>query len=141
MSNYIEARCVGGIGADLGVSSSRFFHTDRTIFHVQVGTVYHGLGMGIWETVLMILVRDDTGGPSWLPVGLFDISASHLPEDWEFVILDRIAASGGDASNRWVAMWGYPELVRNRGHSDGLIERDPKALGIFNQEIRERVGF
>jgi hypothetical protein len=140
VTGYIEARCAGSTGADLGGSTSRFFHTDRTDFHVHVGTIYYGLGMGIWETVVMILVRDDTGGPSWLPVGLFDINASSLPEDWEFVVLDGIAASGGDASNRWVAMWGYPELVRNRAHSDGLIDRDPQALAVFDREERERAG-
>ncbi len=140
MSGCIEVRCVGRTGADLGVPTSRYFHTDRTDFHVKVGSVYYALGMGIWQTVLMVLVRDDTLRPSWLPVGLFEMSSSRLPEDWEFVILDRLAASGGEASNRWVAVWGYPELVRNRAHSDGLIERDPEALSIFDHEVNARTG-
>jgi hypothetical protein len=123
----------------LGVSSSRYFHTDRTDFHVEVGTVYLVFGVGIWETVLLVLVRDDTGEPSWLPAGLFDISPSRVPDDWEFVVIDGIAASGADASNRWVAMWGYSELVRDREHSDGLIKRDPEALRVFEDEARRSV--
>jgi hypothetical protein len=68
------------------------------------------------------------------------MSSATLPEDWEFVILDRLAASGGEASNRWVAVWGYRELVRNRAHSDRLIERDPEALSIFDYEVNARTG-
>jgi hypothetical protein len=125
---------MGNTGADLDVSPSRYFHTERTNFNVTVGSTYGIFGMGIWETVLLVLVRDDSGKPSWLPIGLFDLERSHLPQDWEFVLLDRRAASGGDASNRWVAMWGYHELVSNRAHSDALVERVPEALEVFYRQ-------
>jgi hypothetical protein len=78
---------------------------------------------------------DETGRPRWQPIGLFEIDHQRLPEDWEFVLLDGIAASGGDALNRRVAMWGYRELVRDLEHSDRLIERDPAAFGVFFGEL------
>ena len=129
----MQVRCIGNMGVDLGSSPSRYFHTDRTRFHVSLGSLYLVLGMGIWETVLMVLVRNDSGLPSWLPIGLFEMVNFAFPGDWEFALVDGIAASGGDATNRWVAMWGYPELVRDRGHSDALLTRDPTALRTFDR--------
>ena len=97
------------------------------------------LGLGIFETVLLALVCDETGKPNWLPIGLFEFERTTLPTDWEFALLDGAAASGGDASDRWVVRWGYAELVRNDRHSDALIERDPAALEIFFRELEKRV--
>lgn len=81
---------------------------------------------------------DETEKPNWLPIGLFDFADTALPASWEFAVLDGTAASGGEASNRWVARWGYPELVRDDRHSDALIERDPGALAIFARELRDQ---
>ncbi|NNN21003.1 MAG: hypothetical protein HKL80_03260 [Acidimicrobiales bacterium] len=136
MSNPLIARCIGSTGADLGPATAREFHSDRTKFGTTIGAWYQIFGMGIWETVFVVLVRDDYGKPSWLPIGLFDFEISKLPSDWEFRLIDGIAASGGDASNRWVAVWGYSELVRNPSHSDALLEREPEALRIFDQQLQ-----
>src|SRR5690348_16548183 len=100
------------------------------------------MGMSLWETILTVLVLDETGRPRWHPIGLFEFEHRQLPEDWEFMLLDGVAASGGDALDRYVAMWGYRELVRDPGHSDRLIERDPAALRVFFSELakaRQRV--
>jgi hypothetical protein len=96
------------------------------------------LGIGIFETILVALVVDDNGQPRWLPAGLFEFEPQGLPTDWEFALLDGVAASGGDASNRWVAKWGYPDLVRDESHSDALIEGDPAALEVFFREFAKR---
>ena len=134
MSGWIEARCIGNTGAHLGPRTDRVFHTDRTSYNIRVGSVYRVVGMGIWDTALMVLIRDDTDKPSWKPIGLFEIEPSTFPRNWQFSLIDGIAASGGDASNRWVAMWGYKELIADPKHSDALIERDPHALEIFNRQ-------
>jgi hypothetical protein len=73
-------------------------------------------------------------------VGLFEFNPRSVPATWEFAVLDGEAASVGTASERWVAMWGYPELVRNRSHSDQLIERDPAALEVFFRELSASSG-
>jgi hypothetical protein len=131
------ARCVRNTGATLGVPERGHLYSANTVFGLVIGAEYPVLGLGIWETVLVALVCDETGKPNWLPVGLFEITSQHVPADWEFALLDGLAASGGDASNRWVARVGYPELVRNPSHSDELVERDPAALRIFFRELAE----
>jgi hypothetical protein len=98
------------------------------------------LGLGLFETILIVLVCDETGKPNWLPSGLFEFDVQRLPAEWEFALLDGVAASGGDASNRWVAKWGYPELVRDPTHADRLTERDPAALEVFFRELERASG-
>lgn len=114
------------------------FYGPETVFHVEVGKDYPVMGLGMFETLLAVLICDETEKPNWLPLGLFDIEVTAMPADWEFALYDGVAASGGDASNRWVARWGYPELVRNELHSDELIERDPQALQVFFEEFQKR---
>jgi len=133
------ARCVR---QSLGTPERGYYYTAKTVFHVQIGKNYLVLGMSLWETVLTVLVCDESGRPRWNPIGLFEFDDQKLPDDWEFSLLDGIAASGGDALNRRLAMWGYKELVRNPLHSDELIERDPTALEIFFNELaRARLKF
>ncbi len=132
------ARCIHNTGSALGQPLRGNFYTVETVFEVELGKEYVVLGLGIFETVLLALVCDETGKPNWLPIGLFEIEHTVLPAHWEFALVDGAAASGGDASNRWVALWGYPELVRDDRHSDALIERDPRALEIFTRELHDR---
>jgi hypothetical protein len=110
----------------------------EVVFELEIGRNYIIMGMGIFESDLSVLVCDETGKPNWLPIGLFEIPAGELPSGWEFCLCDPKAASGGESLNRWVAKWGYRELVRNPDHSDGLIERDPEALKIFFEELAKR---
>lgn len=123
----------------LGQPARGHFYGPETVFHVEVGKDYPVMGLGMFETLLAVLICDETGYPRWDPLGLFEIKVSTMPAGWEFALYDSLAASGGDASNRWVARWGYPELVRNGLHSDELIERDPEALKIFFQELQKRL--
>jgi hypothetical protein len=131
-------RCVHNTGASLGQPQRGHFYSDTTVFDLRVGSDYPVLGIGIFETILVALVVDDTRKPNWLPAGLFEFEPQTLPTDWEFVLLDGVAASGGEASNGWVAKWGYPDLVRDESHSDALIERDPAALEVFFREFAKR---
>src|SRR2546430_15543375 len=94
------ARCVRKTGASLGVPERGHFYTAETVFHVEVGTDYPVLGMSLWETILLVLVCDEMVRPHWYPAGLFEIDHQRLPDDWEFVLLDGIAASGGEALDR-----------------------------------------
>jgi hypothetical protein len=74
-------------------------YTAQTVFSVEVGTNYGVLGLGLFETVLLALICDETGKPNWLPIGLFEFEHQRLPDDWEFAVLDGVAASGSDSSN------------------------------------------
>lgn len=132
-------RCLHNTGSSLGEPIRGAFYSHTTVFQLEVGKRYAVMGLGIFETVLLALVCDESGDPNWLPIGLFEFDDPSLPDSWEFALLDGTAASGGEASDRWVARWGYHELVRDESHSDALIERELGALEIFHREL-EKVG-
>ena len=136
------ARCIRERSADLGGPfSPTALYTSKTVFHVTIGSDYVVMGMGIWGSTLIALVRDNTGKPNWLPAGLFDLGSKKFPSDWQFTLIDGLAASGAiDPSNRWVARWGYPELIRDPAHSDQLVERDSAALEVFYRELDRVTG-
>jgi hypothetical protein len=110
------------------------------VFHVSIGASYAILGMGTFETTLLALVLDDTGKPNWLPVGLFDVSDAEVPSGWRVAVLNGAAASAAAPAHGWVALWGYPELVRDPEHRDKLIHRDVEALEIFFREAAHESG-
>lgn len=111
------------------------FYTPETRFHLKAGSKYEVLGLGVWGPALIALVCDETGEPNWHPIEVFELGVQKMPSDWEF---SRRAASDAEILGRWVAVWGYPELVRNVNHSQLLIERDPDALKIFFRELAKR---
>lgn len=135
MSNCVWLPCRHTSGSELGKPERGHFYALGTKFQLRRGVEYPALGIGIWETTLVVLVRDETRLPNWLPTGLFEIELDGLPSSWEFRVYDGRAASGGDALNRWVAIWSYRRLVRDETHRDGLIERDPEALRLFAAEL------
>lgn len=104
-------------------------------YAVTVKREYVVAGVGIWETILQVLILDDYGLPAWCPAGLFDIAAQPIPDGWLCGLGDGISASGVDLWTRWVIKWGYAELVMDERHSDLLMERDPEALAIFEREL------
>jgi hypothetical protein len=111
----------------------RFVAVDEA-FNLTVDRTYLVVGMGIWETVLQVLVKDDTGLPAWCPAALFDIGDRPLPPAWRFALRDGARCSGTDLWTRWVAHWGYDQLVSDERHSDALMERDAEALAVFASE-------
>jgi hypothetical protein len=116
----------------------RFIAFDEA-FDLTVDRTYIVLGMGIWETVLQLLVKDDRSLPAWCPAALFDISDQSMPPGWRFVLRDGAQCSGADLWTRWVAHWGYEQLVSDERHSDALLERDAQALAVFETEYARRV--
>lgn len=135
--SIVIARCLHATGASLGAPRRGHLYTPKTVFHLKVGKEYTVLGIGLFESVLVALVCDETGDPDWFPVGVFDLAIQSVPPEWEFVVRDGHAASGGDVTNRWVAMWGYAELVRDPSHSDRLLEREPAALAVFYRQLEQ----
>ena len=131
-------RCVHTTGASLGGPERGAFYSGTTVFDLELGKLYPIVGLGLFETVMLALVCDESGRPNWLPVGVFEIDSTTLPTDWEFAVLDGRGASGGDVSDRWVVRWGYPELVHDDRHLEGLIEREPAALEVFSRELAKR---
>jgi hypothetical protein len=134
----VNGRCIHNTGASLGEPERGAFYSNTTVFNLDLGKLYPILGLGVFETVMLALVCDESERPNWLPVGVFEIDSTILPTDWEFAVLDAAGASGGDVSNRWVARWGYSELVHDERHLEELIQREPAALEIFSRELARR---
>ena len=132
------ARCIANKGADLPSPSRDALYGEETEYALETGNDYIVLGIGLFATVVVVLIWDETSLPSWLPIGLFDLSTQRLPAHWEFAVFDGQAASGGDSANRWLARLGYPRLVHDDAHSDALIERDPAELQFCFRELLAR---
>ncbi len=132
----MRADCVSNRSVDLSDDQRGRFKNEDIDYPVTVDQSYPILGMGIWETSLMVLIRDDNGAPLWVPAGLFAIPVQEFPSHWQFSTRDGLHLSGREAWNHWTCQWGYPELVSNPRHSDALMERDPDALGQFEEEYR-----
>jgi hypothetical protein len=132
----VIARCIYDSAKDLGPPTLGSKHTSQTAYDpwVHVGGEYPVYGLGWFSSHLSILIYSDAHSPDWLPVGLFELGTQPMPDYWEFAVRDRLAASGGESFGKWVAIWGYPELVRNPAHSDGLIEGETEHLKLFYAE-------
>lgn len=131
-------KCIHNSGADLGPPTKGSFYTSQSVFHLYIGVEYEVFGLGIFWASLLALVCDETGMPSWQPVSLFEIDPQTLPPKWEFAVKSPAVAEGDETPDRWVALWGYPELVRNASHNTGLLERDRGALDLFFHEVAKR---
>lgn len=131
------AVCVDNSPAALADHQRGRFTEVNDPYPLTPGKKYPLIGLGIWETILYALVEDDHGLPMWCPIGLFEIGPQTLPAHWSFTLAEGIRASGRQLWTRWVARWGYDELVRDEGHSDGLMNRDPQALRIFEREAAQ----
>lgn len=85
---------------------------------------------------LSVLIRDDWGGPAFVPAGLFAEVTTALPPGWSFA-LDTGARAG--RRTLWgepcVAVWGYRELVEDEGHVAALLTGEPTAVVACLAEI------
>jgi hypothetical protein len=109
-------------------------------YPLTVGSEYVVAGMGLWENVLFVLVRDDWGKPCLARAGLFELGSGEIPEGWRFALCPGIRATGREL---WVqpdgAVWGYDELVDDPEHLGELAERVPNALAVFERECARRL--
>lgn len=131
----MTATCLSANTGELADHQRGRFTDIEESYALTIGQRYLVMGIGVWETVLHTLVRDDDGLPCWCPIGLFDLRKQPVPMEWSFALEDGIRASGRALWTKWVARWGYQQLVEDPAHSDGLMERDPIALEIFDREM------
>ena len=73
--------------------------------------------MAVWESVLIVLILDETQKPNWYSIELFSVADGHLSQDWSFS--NNIANEHGVE-----AIWGYEAMVSDLTHYEALIERD-----------------
>jgi hypothetical protein len=102
------------------------------VYKLTVGQQYQVVGMVLWETMLLFLVKSDSGRPYAAPAGLFDRSPVRVPPDWWFAVGAGVALSGPRLWERpLVAIWGYKALVEDEKHLERLLEGDPDASKVF----------
>ena len=104
--------------------------SEQTIYHVSVAAEYFVFAMALYNSVMILLLVDDTGKPNWYPIEFFSFNQPKLPADWFFSM--DVANEHGVG-----AIWGYQHLVSDPEHYERLIEREPDALRIFEQEQRK----
>jgi hypothetical protein len=124
----MEGTCRANSASTLADKTNGLFFTEATNFPLRVGAIYKILGIALINHGLGFLVRADTGLPTWLPAALFSLEDQPLPPGWKFATLDV-----DDRRNQPEAIWGYAELVDSEEHFDGLMNRDPAALDIFDR--------
>jgi hypothetical protein len=73
-------KCIHNTGASLGQPQRGHFYSDKTVFDLQLDSDYPVLGIGLFETILLALVVDDTREPRWLPAGLFEFEPQGASE-------------------------------------------------------------
>lgn len=79
--------------------------------------------MCIWQKILMYLICDDSDLPSWYPAIIFEVDDRRIPTHWQFNYFNN--------SESIEAIWGYPQIVEQKAHYSGLIERDHNTIAVF----------
>lgn len=131
-------RCLYNQGKDLSEHQRPKGDFPQTEYPLTIGSEYTCVGMGLWQNVLNVLISDDNGMASYVPIGLFDVVTARIPDGWKFVLSTGIYARGRDVlADPFQAGWGYPELIDDEDHSDALMNGDPVALRIFVDRVAE----
>jgi hypothetical protein len=137
--DQLRLRCVANRGVFLPAGRRPRGTTAASAFAVTPGRTYVAAGVLALADHLSVLVRDDWGGPAFVPAELFAEVTTALPAGWSFAL-----DSGARAGRRtlWgepcVAVWGYAELVEDEGHVAALLAGDPRAVAVCLGEIDRR---
>lgn len=136
--------CVCNRGSELGAHLAGGSWTPESQWHLIVEKNYLFLGLGDFEYGVGALVLDETNTPCWAPIGLFETRVQRIPEAWEIAFEDAIGASGVPQRHGWFWIAGYPELVRNETHREGMLLGDTDERAKFRAEhdrFAKEIGF
>ncbi|MBW0254579.1 hypothetical protein [Cellulomonas sp. PS-H5] len=132
--SVLRLRCVAARGAFLPAGRRPRGTSEASAYAVTPGRTYEAAGVLVLADHLSVLVRDDWGGPAFVPAELFAGVATVVPAGWAFAL-----DSGARAGRRtlWgepvVAVWGYPTLVEEEGHVAALLAGDARAVALFDE--------
>lgn len=110
--------------------------TDDTDFSpLVVGTQYKVYGLMFYANRTDFLVCPIQSAPMWVPSNLFSILDDALPEKWGCIFTENTKGYSDLFECFGIhAICGYFDLVRSYDHYIGLLEREPEALKIFQQQ-------
>lgn len=139
--DQLRLRCVANRGVFLPAGRRPRGTTASSAFAVTPGRTYVAAGVLALADHLSVLVRDDWGGPAFVPAELFAEVTTVLPAGWSFA-LDSGARAGRRAlwGEPCVAVWGYAELVEDEGHVAALLAGDPRAVAVCLGAIDRHAG-
>ncbi|WP_147793899.1 hypothetical protein [Cellulomonas sp. Y8] len=132
--SVLRLRCVAARGAFLPAGRRPRGTSEASAYAVTPGRTYEAAGVLALADHLSVLVRDDWGGPAFVPAELFAGVSTVVPAGWVFAL-----DSGARAGHRtlWgepvVAVWGYPTLVEEEGHAAALLAGDARAVALFDE--------
>ena len=98
--------------------------SEKAAYQVTPGNEYVVHAMALLGLHLVVLLRDDTGQPSWFPASQFRIANPHLDAGWGYDITRRDARG-------LCAIWGYGKMIADKRHNDALIAKEPEAVRLF----------
>lgn len=137
----MQLLCVSNRAADLGPLQLGRATQPDVVFDLTVGRRYSVVGMVLWETMLWLLVRSDSGDPLNAPAGLFDGVPTAIPKGWGFAVGPG-ANRRGEVLNAepMVGVWGYAELIDDPRNIERLFEGESEAIAAFAQQFVDQAG-
>lgn len=108
--------------------------TAQQAIPITAGRRYDVYGLALYTARIIAMVRSDDGRPNWCPFEWFRIVDGRMPNGWE--------VSSVDPSGQTLQfLFGYPQLVNDPDHYDGLLEREAQAISIFEEVAATSSGF
>ncbi|NHT17174.1 hypothetical protein [Cellulomonas sp. IC4_254] len=130
----LRLRCVAARGTFLPADRRPRGTTDASAYAVTPGRAYDVVGVLALADHLSVLLRDDWGGPAFVPAELFAGVTTVVPAGWAFAL-----DTGSSAGRRslWgepvLAVWGYRALVEEAGHAAALVAGEARAVALFDE--------
>ncbi len=112
-------------------------YVDNTL---TVGRDYIVYATSVFYDDVRLLVQNDNGDARWKAPYFFEEVDGRVPPYWEFHAFDQEGLFGL-ARRTFQAIWGYPELVQDLEHNDGLQDNRDADVQIFLGEVARRSTF
>ena len=128
----MRVTCIANSGEALPENYFAVGYTKESVFHVKVTSDYPVFGVGVYRGVVLFLLLDNVGLPSWYPADLFTIRDARVPDHWLSAVYPRNEIG-------LAFLIGYEALIADDAHYDALLEREPDALAIFHRQVSEEL--
>ena len=112
------------------VAGGRMRHKARgwVTDELQLSVEYEVYGWGIYQGEPSCLI-DPAGNfrPVWFSSDSFKIIDGSIPSGW--------CLRHSPESSFWTFLLGYALLIQSKEHFDGLLEREPKDIGLYEATV------
>jgi hypothetical protein len=126
----MKVNCLSNHASSLSARCLENGYTKESIFDVELDKEYEVYAISIYRGVPHFLLLDGTQRPNWYPSDLFAVSEADVPTHWKV----QSTPSNFDGLQLLI---GYPRLIDDEGHYDGLLEREPSSMAAFFGEVSQ----